>query len=187
MNVKILTVCFGILLTLFGIGYVYVAGMNSYLTFMPTLFGVLIIVLGFSQGRWEHKHSHYGPLMLAMLTFLGSLRALSNLLTGVTTGETTEPTPVIVRSIIGIFSILFIALAGFLIKDFWSGWKAFGHFLGDWLARVVLTIFYFTVFVPFGLGVRIFADPLFIKKQPDQRWQSRTTGDRTLQELRRQF
>ena len=74
-----------------------------------------------------------------------------------------------------------------LLRKFWAGWKRFGHFMGDWLARVVLTIFYFTVFVPFGLGVRLLADPLHIKKRPDQLWRSRTTGDQSLEDLRRQF
>jgi len=74
-----------------------------------------------------------------------------------------------------------------LIKDFWRGWKAFGHFLGDLLARVVLTIFYFTVFVPFGIGVRLFSDPLHIKTTASPFWRSRTTGDQKFEDILRQF
>ena len=53
-----------------------------------------------------------------------------------------------------------------MLKRIWEGWKRFGQWIGDMLARVVLTVFYFTIFVPFGLGVRFFSDPLAIKTRP---------------------
>ena len=74
-----------------------------------------------------------------------------------------------------------------LLKKLWEKWKAFGRFLGNLLARVVLTIFYFTVFVPFGLGVRLFSDPLEIKIIPNRLWRPRTTGDQQLSDLARQY
>jgi len=73
------------------------------------------------------------------------------------------------------------------LKKFWEKWKAFGQFLGNLLARVVLTIFYFTVFVPFGLGVRLFSDPLGIKTQATKYWQERTTEDQTLEDVLKQY
>jgi hypothetical protein len=72
-------------------------------------------------------------------------------------------------------------------KKFWEGWKGFGHFIGNLIARLVLTIFYFTVFVPFGLGVRLFSDPLHLKQRPSAFWRSRQTGDQNLKEVSRQF
>ncbi len=74
-----------------------------------------------------------------------------------------------------------------LLKKFWHAWKAFGQFIGDLLARVVLTLFYFTIFVPFGLGVKLFSDPLQIKSPPAEFWRSRTTGDQTLEDVLRQY
>ena len=74
-----------------------------------------------------------------------------------------------------------------VLKKLWESWKAFGHFLGNLLARVVLSIFYFTIFVPFGLGVRWLSDPLQIKTRPDSLWRPRSTGDQTLPEIGRQF
>jgi hypothetical protein len=73
------------------------------------------------------------------------------------------------------------------LKRFWRAWKAFGEFLGNLLARVVLTLFYFTVFVPFAIGVRLLSDPLQIKTQPAQLWRPRTTGDQKLEDVMRQF
>ena len=74
-----------------------------------------------------------------------------------------------------------------VLNKFWKGWLAFGRFLGNFLARIVLTIFYFTIFVPFGLGVRWFSDPLKIKTNPDTLWRPRTTSDQTLEDTLRQF
>jgi hypothetical protein len=72
------------------------------------------------------------------------------------------------------------------MKKFWAGWKRFGQALGDFLARVVLTLFYFTVFVPFGLMVSLFSDPLEIKPPVKAAWSARTTRDLTLDDARRQ-
>ncbi len=187
MLMKILTICFGVLLALLGAVYYYLAGMTGFAALLPALFGILVILLGSLQGTWEHKHPLYGSIMLALLAFLSSLRGLYNLFTMLTGGEVAEPTVAIVRSIIGLSAVVFIVLGIILIQDFWHGWRAFGQFLGNWLARVVLTIFYFTVLVPFGLGVRLFADPLHIKKQPPELWRPRTTGDQKFEDVVRQF
>jgi hypothetical protein len=183
---KILTICFGILLTLLGVVYYDLTGMAGVVALLPALFGLLITLFGFLQGRWEHQNPLYGSLLLALLTFLGSLRGLFNLLAMLKGGEVAEPNVAIVRSIIGLAAVVFIVLGLILIKDFWHGWKAFGQLLGDWLARGVLTVFYFTILVPFGLGVRLFADPLHVKKQPDELWRSRSTGDQKFEDLLRQ-
>ncbi|MDM8528983.1 hypothetical protein QUF58_12350 [Anaerolineales bacterium HSG24] len=70
---------------------------------------------------------------------------------------------------------------------FWASWKAFGHFLGNILGRIAMTIFYFTILVPYGIGVRLFSDPLQIKTQPNTLWRPRATGDKTLQDIKRQY
>ena len=74
-----------------------------------------------------------------------------------------------------------------MLKKFWKGWKAYGHFLGNLIARVTMMIFYFTVFVPFAIGVRLFSDPLQIKTHPARLWRSRVTTDQKLEDVLRQF
>ena len=75
-----------------------------------------------------------------------------------------------------------------LLHKLWQAWKRFGQFLGDVLARVVLTLFYFTVFLPFGLGVTLLSDPLRIRRSADPHlWLSRQTRDRSINDARRQF
>lgn len=71
------------------------------------------------------------------------------------------------------------------LRKFWEVWKRFGQFIGDIFGRVVLTIFYFTIFLPFGLGVTLFSDRLDTKQKLDPSWRKRTTDDVTLEQARR--
>lgn len=68
----------------------------------------------------------------------------------------------------------------------WEGWKAFGRAVGNILARIVLTIFYLTVFIPFGLASTLFGDHLKIKAMPMEFWQPRETPADDLESARRQ-
>ena len=73
------------------------------------------------------------------------------------------------------------------LRRVWEGWKRFGQFMGDLFGRLVLTVFYFTLFLPFGLGVRFFADPLAIRRRGSSKWLERTTHDLTLDKSRRLY
>ena len=74
------------------------------------------------------------------------------------------------------------------LQRIWSAWKKLGQVIGDFIARVVLTVFYFTVFVPFGIGVRLFGDPLGLTPPSERpRWQPRSEADASLDAGRRQF
>lgn len=72
-----------------------------------------------------------------------------------------------------------------ILKKIWHQWKKFGLMMGDFVARVALTIFYFTIFVPFGVAVHFFMDMLDSKGRTAS-WITRTTGDKTLDQARRQ-
>jgi hypothetical protein len=74
-----------------------------------------------------------------------------------------------------------------MLRAFWEKWKRFGRFMGNIITRIVLTLLYFTVFLPFGIGARLFTDPLHIKGKREEAWNKRHTGDKTLEELTRQF
>ena len=70
----------------------------------------------------------------------------------------------------------------------WAVWRRIGQFIGDLIARLVLSLFYFTLFVPFGVGVRLFGDPLDIKaKSNPSWWLERATRDLGLDDARKQF
>jgi hypothetical protein len=73
------------------------------------------------------------------------------------------------------------------LRKAWQAWKRIGQFIGDAIGRVVLTVFYFTLFVPFALGVRIWGDPLLMRPLHRAKWLERKTQDLTLEDTRRLF
>jgi hypothetical protein len=73
-----------------------------------------------------------------------------------------------------------------ILRKLWAGWKRFGQFMGDFIGRLVLTIFYFTIFLPFGIAMRLWADRLDIKQRVRPGWHERKTQDLTLEDSRRQ-
>lgn len=58
------------------------------------------------------------------------------------------------------------------LKNLWSRWKRLARKIGDFQARVILTVLYAVAVLPFGLIVRFFSDPLHIKHRP-ARWTER--------------
>jgi len=68
----------------------------------------------------------------------------------------------------------------------WTRWKIIGEAFGDFLARLLAVFFYFTVFVPYGIGVRLLSDPLALRRPP-RAWLSRQPVGSTLDDARRQF
>lgn len=72
------------------------------------------------------------------------------------------------------------------LKRFWKQWLAFSRKIGDLVGRVAMTLFYFTLMLPFGIGVRLFSDPLNIKSA-EPRWQTSEADDQTLEGAHKQF
>jgi hypothetical protein len=68
----------------------------------------------------------------------------------------------------------------------WQAWKRFGQLMGDFIGRLVLTLFYFTIFMPFGLGVRLLGDRLDVKGWTAPTWTKRVTRDLDMKDARRQ-
>jgi hypothetical protein len=71
------------------------------------------------------------------------------------------------------------------LKRLWEGWKKVGSAIGDFLARIVLSILYFTLVLPFGLITRLSRDPLDLHPKNSTQWQSRSTRDHTIEDGRR--
>lgn len=67
-------------------------------------------------------------------------------------------------------------------------WSASVHDIGDFQSRVVLTAFYFTVFVPFAVLTRLFSDPLRLRhRAPGTDWQAWVNRDSDVNAARRQY
>lgn len=70
----------------------------------------------------------------------------------------------------------------------WSRWQALSKKAGELQARIILTIFYFTVALPFGLALTYLADPLRLREQNrESGWHERQTRDLTLEDAKRQY
>jgi hypothetical protein len=74
-----------------------------------------------------------------------------------------------------------------VLKTAWERWKAIAHVIGDFQARVLLSLFYFVAVGPLGVGVRLFGDPLRIRAAAGTRWLERPQPTDVAAGARRQF
>ena len=75
-----------------------------------------------------------------------------------------------------------------MVRKLWETWKRIGQQVGNFVARVVLTLFYFTLFMPFGVGVQLWSDPLRLKGSHEMSfWVGREPGEPSLDDARRGF
>jgi len=65
------------------------------------------------------------------------------------------------------------------LKRLWTAWKSIAHVIGDFQARVLLSLFYFVVLGPFALGLKMFSDPLGLRRTSSVRWLVRDEGATT--------
>jgi hypothetical protein len=73
-------------------------------------------------------------------------------------------------------------------RRLWEGWKRAGRKIGDFQARLLLTLFYFLILAPFALILRLAADPLGIKTRAHPAWRARPAPLGTAMErAQRQF
>ena len=68
----------------------------------------------------------------------------------------------------------------------WDRFKIIAGIVGDVQGRVIVTLFYFTILVPFGLGARLFGDALRIRSNNTPQWLERPPVQNGLEEARRQ-
>jgi hypothetical protein len=55
-------------------------------------------------------------------------------------------------------------------RRLWERWKRIARKIGDFQARVLMTVFYFAIFGPLALVVRWRSDPLAIKPGTPRGW-----------------
>jgi len=76
-----------------------------------------------------------------------------------------------------------------LVRQLWSSWIQLTARFGDFQARWILTVFYFTVALPFGLLTRVALDQLHTRHAPPTSgWLARgSREDCDLASARREF
>jgi hypothetical protein len=90
-----------------------------------------------------------------------------------------------VLAVVAAAGLLWMCLPASLRTRIWEGWKKFGHSVGNFQARVLLTLIYYVLVLPFGLMVRVFSDSMHMKKRPEK-WFDHPPLPNTLEEARRQ-
>lgn len=75
-----------------------------------------------------------------------------------------------------------------MLRKLWTRWKAFGQKIADFQARLILTLVYFIIVLPFGLFVRLLSDPLIVKdrRSRETMWVPKHVDEPTLENARRQ-
>jgi hypothetical protein len=74
------------------------------------------------------------------------------------------------------------------LRRVWNGWKAFTTGIGNYQGRLMFGFFYFVVITPFGLGVRLFSDPLKVRQvERATCWSERSFVKHDLETGRQQF
>ena len=73
---------------------------------------------------------------------------------------------------------------GRILQIAWDRWQIIGKINGDYIARGATTVFYFTILVPFALGVRWFSDPLDLRGKAA--WKTRKPVGATIDDAREQ-
>ena len=72
------------------------------------------------------------------------------------------------------------------LKELWQGWQKVAKKIGDFQARLILSLCYFLIVLPTGLIARMFSDPLALKKTA-ARWHAKQSSPARLEDARRQF
>ena len=68
----------------------------------------------------------------------------------------------------------------------WARWMKIAGVIGDFQSRVVLSLFYFVIVLPFGLVVRVFGDPLRIRENRRSSWTQFALKAESVDEARKQ-
>lgn len=106
-----ITIVYGLLLTLLGLGGYFGSGGASITAMIPAFFGLPLLILGFlARNERFLKHAMHGAAMLALLGLLGSARGTLKLPTLLAGGQLERPQAVIAQSVMAILSLIFLVL-----------------------------------------------------------------------------
>lgn len=73
-----------------------------------------------------------------------------------------------------------------ILRTAWARFNIIGKANGDYVARALVFLMYFTVLVPFALIAQFLVDPLEIRKAAQPHWRARKAVSASLDEARSQ-
>lgn len=68
------------------------------------------------------------------------------------------------------------------MKNLWKRWKRFGKKVGDFQARLILSLFYYLIPGLFALIVRLATDPLGVEQGTRHGWTQKSEPEGTIRE-----
>jgi uncharacterized membrane protein len=116
------TIVFGALLTLLGVGSYFLSGMVSVTALIPAFFGLPVLVLGWvMRDPARTKHAAHGAALLALIGLAGSARGVGPFVSLLTGGDVERPSAAIAQTLMAFACVVFLVLA---IKSFRDARKA---------------------------------------------------------------
>lgn len=106
-----LTIAFGLILILFGLGAFYFSGMQHKTALIPTYFGLAFALCGWfaCQEKWL-KHAMHAAALLGLLGFLGTVKSLAKL-PALLSGQSVErPLAVTLQSTMAVLCLIYVGL-----------------------------------------------------------------------------
>ena len=74
-----------------------------------------------------------------------------------------------------------------VLKRLFAWWIPVAEAISAFVGRIVLTLFYLVVALPFGLMARFVIDPLKLRRRRDSAWDTMRERENSIEEGRRQF
>ena len=106
-----ITLLFALAYILLGLGGFVLTGSTHKTALIPCAFGILFVLFGLLAFKEKlRKHVMHAAVLIALLAFLGTARALSHL-PELFNGTSEKPASIITQSLNAGFSILYIILA----------------------------------------------------------------------------
>jgi hypothetical protein len=106
-----ITILFGILLFVLGIGGYLGTGQTSLTALIPSAFGLVFLLLGLlARGENLRRHAMHAAAALALLGFLGTARAIAQVFTLLGGGTVERPQAVPLQALMAVLCAVFAAL-----------------------------------------------------------------------------
>ena len=74
-----------------------------------------------------------------------------------------------------------------ILHTAWERWQIIAKANGDYVARFITNLFFFTILVPFAIIAKTFTDPLGLRQTIASRWKTRKPVGVSIDEARSQF
>ncbi|MEM8963406.1 MAG: hypothetical protein AAGD38_18130 [Acidobacteriota bacterium] len=118
----VITIVYGLILTLLGIGTYFGLGKPSVTALIPTFLGVpLIFCGGLARNEKFMKHAMHLAAVISLLGFLGTLRVVPLLFTWIGGGEVERPAATVSQAVVLVLSLVFLILC---VRSFIAARKA---------------------------------------------------------------